>query len=109
MLTGYHTRAFIYFIVLVGCLIGALSGPARLLFAFLFLAVAVSQFFFLCPRCGKHIDTLPDMDGGRFYFPGEVHDRNCPRCGRTRETVWMGQYFLNREPWDGVRDRPQDE
>jgi predicted RNA-binding Zn-ribbon protein involved in translation (DUF1610 family) len=102
-MTSYLWRAAIYFVLLTGCLIGALSEAAPLLFSFAFFIIAVSQFFFLCPRCGKHIDTRSDSDGSFFYLPGEKHDMHCPRCGRARKDVWMLQYFLKREPWDGVR------
>lgn len=102
-MNSYLWRAVIYFVLLTGCLIGSLSGFARLPFSIAFLVVAASQFLFLCPRCGKHIDTKSDADGGFFYLPGEKHARHCPCCGRTRDDVWMLQYFLKREPWDGVR------
>lgn len=102
-MTGYHLRALVYFILLIGCLVGSLSGAAPLLFSFAFFLIAVSQFFFLCPRCGKHIDTRSDEEGSVFYLPGEAHTETCPRCRRSRKDVWMLQYFLKREPWDGVR------
>lgn len=100
-MTGYHLRALVYFILLIGCLIGSLSGASPLLFAFAFFLIAVSQFFYLCPRCGKHVDTKPADQGGVFYLPGEPHAETCPRCRRARNNVWMLQYFLKREPWDG--------
>ena len=101
--TGYHWRAAIYFVVLTACLIGALGSYAPLSFSLAFFLIAASQFLFLCPRCGKHIDTKSEQDGAFFYLPGELHDETCPRCRRTRKGVWPGQYFLHREPWDGVR------
>ncbi|MBW8879892.1 MAG: hypothetical protein JF615_00310 [Asticcacaulis sp.] len=102
-MTGYHLRAAIYFLLLVGCLIGSLSGGARLLFSFAFFVIAVSQLLFLCPRCGKHIDTKGEDEGGFFYLPGERHAETCPCCNRSRKDVWMMQYFLKREDWDGQR------
>ena len=102
-MTGYHWRALVYFVLLTGCLVGALSGTAPMLFSFAFFMIAVSQFFFLCPRCGKHIDTKGEHDGSYFYFPGEKHSETCPRCRRTRKGVWPGQYLIQREEWDGVR------
>jgi len=102
-MTGYHLRALVYFVLLIGCLIGSLSGTAPLLFAFAFFFIAVSQFFFLCPRCGKHIDTKGEEHGDAFYLPGERHAETCPRCGRSRKDVWMLQYFLKREAWDDQR------
>ena len=102
-MTGYHLRALVYFVLLVGCLIGSLGHVAPLLFSFAFFFIAGSQFCFLCPRCGKHIDTKGADQGGFFYLPGEPHDPACPRCRRSRKDVWMAQYFLKREPWDGHR------
>ena len=101
---SYRTRAAIYFILLPVCLIGALSGSAPLFWSFAFFFVAVSQFFFLCPRCGKHVDTKGADRGHFFYGVFEKHEPDCPRCGRTRENVWPLQYLTKREPWDGVRN-----
>lgn len=100
---SYRTRAIIYLILLPVCLIGALGDTAPLLFSFVFLGIAISQFFFLCPRCGKHVDTKGTDRGNFFYGVFEPHETTCPRCLRSRENVWPLQYLTKREPWDGIR------
>jgi hypothetical protein len=105
---SYRLRAAIYALLLAGCLIGWLVGSAPMVFAWGFFLIAVSQFFFLCPRCGKHVDTKGNDEGGFFYWVDEKHHEDCPRCGRSRHDVWMLQFFLKREKWDGVRQDESD-
>ncbi|ESQ86233.1 hypothetical protein AEAC466_03285 [Asticcacaulis sp. AC466] len=99
----YRRRMTIYFVLLLVCFVGAVSEIAPMFFSCLFLAIAVSQFFFLCPRCGKHIDTKGADKGNFFYGVFETYEPHCPRCDRTRENVWPLQFVMKREPWDGIR------
>ena len=100
----YRVRGIVYFVLLMICFCCWLVGFAPVFFAWALFLIALSQFFFLCPRCGKHIDTKGDDKGGFFYWVDEPHGEDCPRCGRSRKDVWLFQYFLKREKWDGVRN-----
>jgi hypothetical protein len=67
------------------------------------MAYFLSVVFYLCPRCGKQIDSKGARDTRNARSFGYYPEQTCPRCLRTRIGVRKFQRWYAPEPWDGVR------